>query len=67
MKRNVNLAAYPMLNTHRYRYVAQAVALACAQTALGCHNPYDFARWARQFRLHAAEAAPPHHVERWPL
>ena len=50
----------------RYRIVAEAVAVACAQTALRCDDPYDFARWATQFRRHAAEAAPRYHVSRWP-
>ena len=49
----------------RYRIVAEAVAVACAQTALRCDDPYDFARWAAQFRAHAAKAAPPYYLGRW--
>ena len=60
------MTAYPMLNTERARIVNEAVAVACGETALACADPYDFARWAKQFRMHAAEAAPPYYVGRWP-
>ena len=59
------MSAYPMLNIDRARIVNEAVAIACAQTALACPDPYDFARWAAEFRHHAAEAAPPYYVGRW--
>ena len=60
------MSAYPMLNIDRARIVNEAVAVACGMTALACGDVYDFARWAAQFRRHAAKAAPRYHVSRWP-